>query len=504
MSGVWAPSIETISCQIGPASFRFANGACDLDGAAAWNDAQRPKLWAYNLHYFDDLVAAGGAARREWHLDLIDRWMHENPPTRGIGWEPYPTSCRIANWIKWNLDGASLPAEALHSLALQSRHLRRNLEWRLLGNHLFANLTALLFAGAFFQSQEADQWRAAALRLLQRQIEEQVLADGGHCEQSPMYHCIVLTNLLDLINLSRAYPDCFPPSVCGQWYEAAVGMLLWLARMCHPDGRTSFFGDGGFASYDPRAIWDYARRIGISADPPPPQRVCYLEHSGFVRLETALTLAIVDVGEIGPSHQPGHGHADLLSFELSHRGHRIFVNPGTSTYTEGPERSWQRSTAAHNTVVVDELDQSELWGAFRVARRAHPFNIRTEHLDGFAAVEAAHDGYRRLNARVVHHRRFELRRHFAEITDSLEGDGDHNINVWFHLHPDLAVSGFGQRFAVLGNDIRVELELDPALTGSIVPGTFSPRFGVIQPNSAVVGKWSGKCPISFTTRIELH
>src|SRR6185295_1096925 len=107
---------------------------------------------------------------------------------------------------------------------------------------------------------------------------------------------------------------------------------------------------------------------------------------------------------VGPSYQPGHAHADTLSFELSLHGRRVLVNSGTSEYGTGPERQRQRSTAAHNTVVIDGQDSSEVWGGFRVARRAHCQWLATSRTPA-PSIEAVHDGYLRLPGRNTHRRR---------------------------------------------------------------------------------------------------
>src|SRR5690606_24123414 len=113
----------------------------------------------------------------------------------GTGWEPYPTSRRIVRWIQWARSGAAraggAPSRALlDSLATQARWLARRLEWHLLGNHLWSNAKALIHAGCFFAGAEADAWRARGERILEHQLAEQVLGDGGHFELSPMYHAL--------------------------------------------------------------------------------------------------------------------------------------------------------------------------------------------------------------------------------------------------------------------------------------------------------------------------
>lgn len=503
VTGVWSLPIESPSFQTGADSFQFVGGDFDANGSSRWEDPRLSKLWLYNFHYFDDLNAVGAAARRDWHRSLVVNWITQNPPGLGTGWEPYPTACRIVNWVKWSLRGERLSDDVRVSLALQARYLRRNLEWRLLGNHLFADFKALLFVGCYFRGKEAYEWRRLALTQLKRQIAEQILPDGGHCEQSPMYHTIVLADLLDLINLGGAYPHLVPASEVKSWVYTCQSMFAWLASMCHPDGGTSFFSDGGFASFRTDALWEYARRLGIQPETAASGRLSHLKQSGYVRMETPKTVIIFDVGEIGPEYQPGHGHADVLSFELSHLGRRVLVNPGTSTYSEGPERQWQRSTAAHNTVEMDGQDQSELWSAFRVARRAHPIEVRTEDRDGLLSAECAHDGYRRLRAPVIHRRRIELSSDLVRIVDSLEGKGRHEAKLWFHLHPDVSVRGNGGGFVIGSEDGDARIEFDRRLHCSIEKCAYNPRFGVSQPNLAICASWSGSCPASFITQIAL-
>src|SRR5262249_16951821 len=141
-------------------TFRFLNHESRVEAAADWNDPAQEKLWLYNLHYFDDLNADNAAERKGRHEELLQRWIAENPPATGHGWDPYPTSLRIVNWIKWFLVGNRPPAGTLKSLASQATWLRNRLEYHLLGNHLLANSKALIFAGTFFEGTAPDGWRS--------------------------------------------------------------------------------------------------------------------------------------------------------------------------------------------------------------------------------------------------------------------------------------------------------------------------------------------------------
>ena len=133
--GTWTGCARTAS-MTGPDTFRFLNVERRIAVESDWSRPDWPRLWLYNAHYFDDLAAADAAARTLWHRAVIARWVVENPPGRGSGWEPYPTSLRIVNWVKWALTGNALDDGARQSLAVQTRILRERHETHLLGNHL--------------------------------------------------------------------------------------------------------------------------------------------------------------------------------------------------------------------------------------------------------------------------------------------------------------------------------------------------------------------------------
>ena len=196
--GNWQPPAARAASMLGPWQFRFLNREHSLPAQGGWNDAALDKLWLYNLHYFDDLNARNADQRSAWHQALLQRWLQENPPVSGNGWEPYPTSLRIVNWVKWLAAGNAAPPGMTQSLATQARWLSKRLEWHLLGNHLFANAKALVFAGLFFEGNEAEAWLAKGLKIIERELPEQVLADGANFERSPMYHAIFLEDVLDL------------------------------------------------------------------------------------------------------------------------------------------------------------------------------------------------------------------------------------------------------------------------------------------------------------------
>ena len=469
-----------------------------------WNHPRRDQLWLYHLHYFDDLNARRAGERADLHRALIERWIAENPPFAGAGWEPYPSSLRLVNWLKWVLSGHRLAPHGALSLALQARWLQRRIEWHLLGNHLFVNAKALVYAGLCCQGVEADAWLGKGLGILRRQLAEQVLADGGHCERSPMYHALILEDLLDLLNLARAWGGGqgreLPPRLArdlagavAAWTGAAARMQGWLRTLSHPDGEIALFNDAaqGLAP-TPAALHDYAGRLGLAPAAVPAPGLTHLADTGYLRLDLAPALALLDCGAIGPDHQPGHAHADTLSFELSLWGRRLIVDSGTSRYGLGPERLRQRGTAAHNTVEIDGLDSSEVWGGFRVARRARPLGLRVRARPGELCVSCAHDGYRRLPGRPLHRRAWTLTQGGLLVRDEIQGRFRTAV-ARLHLHPGVAAEldadGCGGRLRWDGRDLG--WRTTGAAAVRVVPSSYHPRFGVSEPCVCIELEFAG-------------
>lgn len=485
----------------GPASFRFLAREAGIVARADWEKEGLSRLWLYNLHYFDDLLADGAAERRSWHVALVRRWVAENPPAAGTGWEPYPLSRRLVNWIGWSLAGTPLPDEALPSLADQARVLIRRLEFHLLGNHLFANAKALVFAGSFFSGAEAEAWLKTGLNLIGAEIGEQILPDGGHFELSPMYHALILEDMLDLVQLAGIFPDALRgPAAEQRWRERAGDMLAWLARMTHPDGEIALFNDSAFGqARPPERLAAYARRLGIEAAPPA-GGLERLAASGYIRLQKGPWCAFFDAAEVGASYIPGHAHADTLSFELSVGGRRLVTNGGTSVYAPGPERERERGTASHATVEIDGENSSEVWASFRVGRRARPRGVETRENGPEIVAAASHDGYRFLRGRPGHRREIAVGAAKVTIRDSIEGRSRHYVTARFPLHP--GVSGLRRTERGWRVDMpegTVTIGIDGPADLAVEDGAFAPAFGVRQQRPVLVWRYEGELPCAVTT-----
>jgi len=464
--------------QFNYSQFTFLNEMYDIQ-EIGWDNKNISRLWRYNLHYFDDLNADNAIARSGLHAETIKRWIRGNPPFNGTGWEPYPTSLRIVNWLKWHFAGNVLSEAMRMSLALQVRSLHQRYEIHLQGNHLFANAKALLFAGLLFQSSEANQWRDKAVRVLLTQLEEQILDDGGHFELSPMYHAIVLEDCLDIINIIHTSNRTLPELEEKLHVKIPI-MLEWLANMCHPDGEITFFNDAAFGvALSPDDIFDYAKRLGFAQLVSSSEKTSLLAASGYARVETKGICLIADVGKIGPDYLTGHAHADTLSFELSIGDERFVVNSGTSLYGTSAERQRQRSTVAHNTVCLNGKNSSDVWHGFRTGSRAYPKRVSFTQANG-CQLEASHDGY----APNIHGRKWQATDDTITIEDTgLPHDGFAVSHL--HLHPDIKITRARNAIECIspkGSRLSIFVE---AGKPRLITKTWHPEFGLSIPNKSV-------------------
>ncbi len=481
-------------------AFTFLNQSGEVRSASDWNNPQFEKLWLYNLHYLDNLTSLDAVRQVDLNHALVDRWIAENPVAQGNGWEPYPLSLRIVNWVKWLSKQETIEQSWLDSLATQLDALSRQVEYHILANHLFANGKALVFGGAFLKGEDADRWLELGLKILDREISEQFLEDGGHFERSPMYHAILTWDLCDLIQLAEQSGVLQLSARADNWRSVLAKAVGWLRAMVHPDGDISFFNDAtlGIA---PRLsdIESYASALGVNlADPVPATSATdgwqpiHLTDSGLVVVSehTHRHKALLNVAPIKPDYQPGHAHADTLSFELSLFGQRVIVNSGISQYGAGAQRLYERSTTAHSTVEIDGDNSSEIWSGFRVARRA---TVRLPVIEtpseGDLIVSGECQGYQ---GQQTHQRQWHFRNSDIQITDAVVGVKSAAV-ARFYLHQEVAAEQSSEMEIRLrlSDERDLHLRFEGAATVALTPSHWCRGFGVAQENTCISVTLSG-------------
>lgn len=489
--------------------FRHLNEERRLGRPPDWLLGPRDKgrLWTVTLHYHQwamelAAIAANGGVRaaqarelyREYLSDWIERCDLSHPGACHLAWNSYAIGTRLDCWGRsalrlgsaWWSENPQFAERFLSSFWRQAQHLANNIEWDLRGNHLVRDAVGLAWAGRFFDGSNAPRWLKQAGELARDQAREQVLADSGHFERSPMYHLHVMHDFETLAQLidDRSVKDELKSTV-----DRMRGFATWLR---HPDGGLVLFND---ATLDEELRSPQPTTV--------PRGGGYFSDTGLAVWHGPKWTLFFDVGPIGPDYQPGHGHADNLTLECSYDGERLFVDPGTHSYDRDERRAYDRSTAAHNTVCVDETDSSEVWHIFRAGRRARPLDVNVVADQAHFDASAAHDGYRNLGG-VIHRRRVQLADDDTlTITDRLEGRGSHSLEGGWLLAPGWtvtpAVSGWCLHRE--GHALRVHLQGLSAMRLCLEARPWHPRFGVEIPTTRLTWRWDGALPFDLTTSV---
>lgn len=474
-------------------------------------------------------------------LDQIRDFNEKNAPGIGVNWTcTMDVGIRAANWaIALDLvnNCEDVPEEqffeAYSSLFDHGTFIRGNLEntYETTSNHYLSNVVGLHFIGAFFQDlPTGKEWTDFSAKSVQKEIDVQVLPDGADFESSVPYHRLVIELFLGSYRLSQHLGQPFSAHFAkrlGEMVDYLCGVLL-------PDGLMPIFGDAddgrlmiatNYCDWNRKdarhllapaslalsndnwrllspdwgaweAIW---WGFDISTFTPggqlPGDNVKLYPQAGAAISRTSdgryfmATNSIV--GTVGFGN---HKHNEQLSFELHDEFVPLVVDPGSWVYTSDFEgRNLHRSTAYHNTIMIDGIEQNEFnpeW-LFRMFEKAHPEHLKFEKSGDTVVYEGLHRGYEtQLEEKVLHTRRFEHDRKSGAlaILDTLTGSGAHKLMWSFHFHPDVTPELDAARQSVL---LRAEGKTwaltwdDKRLRPSIDETWFSPSYGAREATHAL-------------------
>jgi len=424
--------------------FSFLNLSKKFDDKIDWNYNEYGKLWTYNLTYFEYLKEKSDV---KLIYDFID-----NIENIKDGLEPFPISLRGINWIKFLSTYNIKDKKIDDSLYAQYYILMDNLEYHLLGNHLLENGFSLLFGAYYF---EDEKLYAKAVEILKVELEEQILEDGGHFELSPMYHQIMLFRVLDCINLVQNN-SWNSQEILELLKNKAELMLGWLENMTFKNGNIPLFNDSTYGiAPTSKELFDYAEHLKLKS------KNLTLKDSGYRKVVKEHYECIVDISDIGPDYIPGHAHSDTFNFELHIDEEPFIVDTGLSTYEINERRTLERSSSSHNTVEINNTNQSEVWGGFRVANRAYVIDV-FENID---YIKATHDGYKKKFG-ILHTREWIFKDDKIIIKDSLNKESEAIARV--HFHPNVTEKEIRKSIIIHNSKLNIQNYL------------FAPEFNKLQ------------------------
>ena len=525
------------------------------------------QVWEPNRHHQLVVLARAHRASGERRYaeavgEQLDSWLEQNPFGMGMNWRsPLELGIRLINWV-WTIDlirnsgviEGELKCRLMNAVYRHVWDIMRKLSRASsANNHLIGEVAGAFIATSYFRGMKnAPRWRRRCREILQEEIFRQTHDDGGNKEQAVGYELFVLQFFLLSGLVARWSGEDFPPP----YWSAVERMFEYIGALSEGGENVPMYGDCddgyvldlGCGHHDFRA-WlsvgailfgrgDFKAWSGGYSEParwllgrdgrekfeaihvPDDDRIrsrafgesgCYLLQCGR-RDEDDRISVLFDCGPLGFGALAGHGHADALSLALRAFGKDVLVDPGTYDYFTYPEwRSYFRSTRAHNTVVIDAKDQSEMLGPFLWGRRASARCIEWKPDEFGGLVVGEHDGYRKLRDPVIHRRtlRLDSRKRELTIRDDIIAKGCHDLEVRLHLAEHCALGPDGDnRFTIDVGPGSVTMALDPRLSVETLHGSEDPIGGWVSrgyhqktPSTTLIGRCSSEGNVTLQCRI---
>ena len=480
-----------------------------------------------------------------------ESWMAANPPGFGVNWTcAMEAAIRAINWLWAFFLFARAPAfdegrqgRLLAALGEHARFILRNLEiGPRPGNHYLTDGLGLLALGTVLREvHDSQTWLGEGRRIVWGEALRQVTPDGVDYEHAIGYHGYVLHCLLFATSLEQRN-GVEPPASALERIERMLEFTLAYTR---PDGTFPAIGDADDGSLvdlgrrDPRShratltagatlfgrsdlkaaaaafgaanLW-WLGPAALGAYDVIPERAepvgsrDFTDGGFFVMRGRGRHLVVSGPGG-GPA---SHLHHDLLSFECWADGTAYVLDPGTYAYSGSREwRNRFRRTASHNTVMIDDLEQTRLLEDPNIfpaeCDRSARFTLHRwqvgKDLDCF---DGEHTGYTRLPEPVIHRRQiwFDKRQGIWAVRDFLLGEGTHSVRGFLHLAPlSVTVESSAPwvvRLAGAESGLVIVWSPEPALSVTVGEGWLSPRYGVVQAAPVVTYHTRGRLPVVIT------
>lgn len=454
---------------------------CEID----WNiNPFNYRLWNFNLNYFDFLDTLYNAHKitgddkyLDKGIELILSWIEKNNKYDVNTWDPYVVSKRVFNFINFIVNvKEKYKIEDLNKINnhiyTQGNYLNNNIEYHLDANHVIMDGKGLIFTGVYLNHSDLLK---KGMDILVTEYERQVLSDGGHYERSPSYQVEVLSH----------YVECYILLVKNKLNKKSEMLIKpidkmskYLTSIIMPNGNIPLLNDSSldypFKADDllqvcsiilneklfySNQLSDYALSILDKVDinifnkligPKKNYNIenIILKESGYYIIKDFIKgeelYLLFDCGDGGPDYNLGHTHADSLNIILTIGNSELIIDSGTYTYKVGQDRNNYRSTLAHNTITIDNKNSSEIWGGFRVAKRAKSSLEKYMDNNKFTYIRAKHDGYCKIlnKDKIIHKREIiYIKQKGMFIVDSLSGiiKTKHNANINYNVKKEMFV-----------------------------------------------------------------
>lgn len=517
--------------------------------------------WEKNRHHHLTILALAYALSKneDYAVEVeqqLNSWLEANPFPQGVNWaSSLELGVRLISWTwcdrllrgsevhnrLFGSDGSLWSAIYWHQWLIAQHYSHGSSS----NNHLVGEMAGLFIAASLFPVfPESSSWRSLSRKILEREVSRQTFPSGINREQAFDYQIFSLEFFL----LAGIEAERLGVPFSANYHDWTGRMLEVIPALVDVGGNRPQYGDGdeGMALQlrplnSSRLDWLYRLgRLWLKAKVPLPHNnsgslaatliaTDVQDHVGQIeptagsvgfadaglyvlaseRGRSPEVFCLADAGCLGFLSIAAHGHADALSFTLSVAGEPIIVDPGTYLYHSQPQwRGYFRSTKAHNTIIIDDVDQSEPAGNFLWTSKAQAKVLSWDAQPQGGTLVAEHDGYMRLASGVTHRRSIALADKQLEIQDDLQGAGVHDLEWRLHFAPQCMVEIQGDRLIAKGEQSKVEIHLDQQLKwtlakGEAQAGWYSSGFNLKQPTSTLIGSIQTKTPISFKNTINV-
>ncbi|MEL6561986.1 MAG: alginate lyase family protein [Bacteroidota bacterium] len=486
--------------------------------------------WEKNRHHHLTILAvAFQLTKNEKYAAEIDKqlksWVQNNAYLVGVNWtHPLEQGIRLISWVylyrllkesKYFDDIFGDEGYLWDSIYFHQRFIENTFSrGSSANNHLIGEMAGLYIASVVWPFyKKSERWRKKALTVLNKEVCRQNYKDGINKELGFSYQSFVIQfGLLSLFECSDDFDEA---------YKATLYKMITFHRgITDVLGFIPNYGDGDegivlqlnvFESKQLPWLNKLADYIFLSETGDKHFSVDDIvsEEAGIIALERKvnnLKVALYfDFGPLGMGKMAAHGHADALSFMLAVDEKEFFVDTGTYSYHNDLRwREYFRSTRAHNTLLVESEDQSDQQGPFLWGDHAHAelLNFQPDPL----CMEAFHTGYEKYG--VKHIRKILLEDTQLIIIDKLEGANKKQVQIRFHLHPEVSVSQQKNELYLKRNDniltmIYPESMECTLLKGENEGGWYSPCFGIKVPTVTIVLNQILSLPSEIKTVIKI-
>jgi len=486
-------------------------------------------------------------------ISQIESWIEQNPKWQGVNWQSsLELSIRCMSWL-WTLLFL-LPSTTLNEASLrricrclfaQLDHISRYPSTYTSPNtHLIGEAASLFIAGVLFpEVPRSQQWRDFGMHTLLDEMERQVSRDGVHAELSTYYHCYAADFYLHAFALARKNRIAVPD----RSWDRLARMFDFVMHMTRPDGTLPLIGDddGGralalssqnYTSYRDglssgsvlfarpdfkhqaqefleESLWLLGTEAWPLFDSLP--ATCPTElHQGFEDSGYFIqrsgwgsndTQVVFDCGGMGMG-SGGHSHSDGLSLTLFSGGREFLIDPGTSVYNAAPEwRRYFRSTAAHNTVLVDDRGQCEPAGTFTWKQKTakclqkHAALVGIDYIEGTVEIRGA-------SQKCSHRRRLvHVEPDYWIVLDDLRGKGNHNFDFFYHFGPEtqltvLSDEGHGEihcKARIGDSQLQMFMYASEAALTEVQKGWSSQIYGDRRASTVLKASMRGVPPVAM-------